>query len=89
VYALGGKARLDLGQRDVVVLSQHRHNPLRMHVGLRRALIAIGLACNARPCLRANWRQRIAVATPTRKRAAAARQLMPSSVAATTRSRKS
>ena len=44
--ALRGKARLDLGQRDVAVLGQHRRNSVCMNIGFRRALIATGLACN-------------------------------------------
>jgi hypothetical protein len=46
MHALRCQARLDLGQRDVAVLGKHRYNLVRMNIGLRRALIATGLASN-------------------------------------------
>lgn len=46
MHALCGKARLDLGQRDVAVFRQHLGDQVRMGIGLRRALIATRLACN-------------------------------------------
>ncbi|WAC23429.1 hypothetical protein [Blastomonas sp. SL216] len=46
VNALRGVARLILRQRDIAVLDQHRHNPVSVNIGLRRALIAARLAHN-------------------------------------------
>jgi len=46
VNALRGEARLDLRQRDIAVLDQHRRNTVSVNIGLRRALIAARLARN-------------------------------------------
>ena len=38
------KTRLDLSQRDIAILIDHRHGQIGMGVGLRGTLIATGLA---------------------------------------------
>lgn len=46
MHALPRKTRLDLGQRDITILIEHRHDQIGMGAGLRGTLIATGLASN-------------------------------------------
>jgi len=51
VYAAIGKTGLDLGERDVALLLQQRHDLLGVDVGLRRALVPARLSGNCAPML--------------------------------------
>jgi hypothetical protein len=70
-----GKARLDLGKRDVALLGQHRPDQCGMGIGLRRTLIASGLTCHCAAMLKGHLpppdRGRRAYPEPSRRRTAA------------------
>ena len=44
MHASPRKTRLNLGQRDIAILIEHRHDQIGMGVGLRGTLIVTGLA---------------------------------------------
>lgn len=85
-----GQSRLDLDQSDVSLLGkQQALDEVAVRLDTARVAVALVGLTTARPCSSARRRQRIALEMLTSNWAAAARQLMPPSIAATTRSRRS